>query len=395
MQRLNMKRRASQAPADRRHLSWGTFLVAIMLLSFAGCNQASTTPDQPAMHRANPARTGVYQPESMNTYESIKWQFETGDWVFGAPAVSSDAVFFGSYDGLIYAADAETGEERWRFETTQPIIASPATADGMVFAGSMDGHLYALDERSGEEQWQVDIGGGIIGSPAVVENLVYVAADNGLLLALETRTGEELWRFQKDNEAIVFSPAVADGTVFVPLSDGILYALDAQSGDEAWRYDSAANTENVYQPAGDIVVADGRVYFMTTDLTLQSTLHAIDLETHEPVWLYATPAEVFSGPTASGGRLVWGALDGNIYAVDAQTGELSWTFTTGGPIFSAAAVAGNTLIFGSVDKTLYAVDIRNGQERWQFRAESPVSSPAVAQGVVYVGTESGVVYAIR
>jgi len=44
---------------------------------------------------------------------------------------------------------------------------------------------------------------------------------------------------------------------------------------------------------------------------------------------------------------------------------------------------------------LYAIDIRTGTQRWQFRAESGVSSPAVADGVVYVGTEDGALYAIQ
>ena len=84
-----------------------------------------------------------------------------------------------------------------------------------------------------------------------------------------------------------------------------------------------------------------------------------------------------------------------LYAVSVESGELLWTFPTDDLIYSAPAIAGDTVYFGSVDKNLYAVDLQSGQMRWQFRAEAGVSSPAVADGVVYVGTQSGVLYAVH
>ena len=161
-----------------------------------------------------------------------------------------------------------------------------------------------------------------------------------------------------------------------------------------WSYDPNT-TLKTYSPTADPVVADGVVYFMTNDNGLLGVLHAVDLETHQSRWEYTTPQENFSAPAVSEGVLIWGSLDNNLYAVSAADGALLWTFPTDNIIFSATAIAGDTAYFGSTDKNLYALDVQSGQQRWQFRAGSGVSSPAIADGIVYVGTQDGILYALQ
>ena len=109
--------------------AWGRIFPALLIvLLLVGCDQAGGTettiaPDA-AMHRADAARTGVFRTEGLAEYSAIKWQFEAGEWFFGAPAVLGDAIYAASYDGNVYALDRETGAERWRFATDQPIIAA-------------------------------------------------------------------------------------------------------------------------------------------------------------------------------------------------------------------------------------------------------------------------------
>ncbi|NLE07814.1 MAG: PQQ-binding-like beta-propeller repeat protein, partial [Dehalococcoidales bacterium] len=48
------------------------------------------------------------------------------------------------------------------------------------------------------------------------------------------------------------------------------------------------------------------------------------------------------------------------------------------------------------DGALYAVDASTGELRWKYQTGSRVtSSPAVVDGVVYVGSEDGKIYAIE
>jgi outer membrane protein assembly factor BamB len=63
--------------------------------------------------------------------------------------------------------------------------------------------------------------------------------------------------------------------------------------------------------------------------------------------------------------------------------------------FSSAAVANGIVYVGSGDGHLYAYDARTGAPVWQAATGSSIfSSPAVVDGVVYVGSNDGRVYAL-
>src|SRR5690606_803223 len=83
------------------------------------------------------------------------------------PAVAGGSVYVGDWSGVVYAIDAETGEERWRHETdvhptvySGQIVGSPAVADvadeQLVFVPG-GRTLYALDAGTGGERWRFDV----------------------------------------------------------------------------------------------------------------------------------------------------------------------------------------------------------------------------------------------
>jgi len=124
-------------------------------------------------------------------------------------------------------------------------------------------------------------------------------------------------------------------------------------------------------------------------------------------------------------------------ALDARTGRLLWYFDAKAYIFSSAALAGEHAYFGSHNGRLFAVDTKTGTLAWQFQTEAskqdplkvlkpdgslnreafvPVfgdfqdmyvdfyryisigaimSSPVVNQGVMYVGSTDGNLYALN
>ena len=81
-----------------------------------------------------------------------KWKFKTGGgdmyWTGPSPAVSDGVVYFGSFDGYLYAVDIQSGKEKWKFQTGGSIVSSPAVSGEVVFFGSEDGYLYAVTSNS-------------------------------------------------------------------------------------------------------------------------------------------------------------------------------------------------------------------------------------------------------
>lgn len=84
----------------------------------------------------------------------------------------------------------------------------------------------------------------------------------------------------------------------------------------------------------------------------------------------------------------------NAVGVPRLTG-LKWKFHTGGLIISSPAIANGLAYVGSSDGYLYAVDIKSGAMQWKFATKARVvSSPAVAGGVVYFASYDGWFYAV-
>jgi outer membrane protein assembly factor BamB len=75
---------------------------------------------------------------------------------------------------------------------------------------------------------------------------------------------------------------------------------------------------------------------------------------------------------------------------------LRWSYTTGSFVFSSPAVANGVVYVGSYDGNVYALNASTGALLWSFPTGNAVdSSPAVANGVVYIGSGDNNVYALN
>jgi len=411
------------------------------------------------MFRGNPARTGVYATDGPRQFNGVKWAFKTDGWVLSSPALAGGLVYFGSDDKNLYALDASTGAEKWKFSTGGPVRSSPAVVAGTVYFGSYDGSFYALDAVSGKLKWKFETAGekqfeakGLHGyfpraqtvpdfwdfflsSPAVKEGLVYFGSGDGNLCALDLETGQLKWKFATQG-VVHSSPAVAGGVVYFGSWDSYLYALDAATGQEKWKFKTGEDKTNFNQVGiqSSPAVDGGVVYFGCRD----SHLYAVDAQTGQQKWNFPTQGSwVIVSPVVRNGVTYFATSDSALFhAVDAATGKERFTFPTGLFVFSSPAVAGDMAYFGVFDGKLLAIDLKAGKPRWEFQTDSSkanlpafllpdgkpdyakifasdfwedmvlavhklfalgaiVSSPSIVDGVLYVGSTDGYVYALQ
>jgi len=72
-----------------------------------------------------------------------------------------------------------------------------------------------------------------------------------------------------------------------------------------------------------------------------------------------------------------------------------WNYTTGSAVPSSPAVANGVVYVGSYDGNIYALNATTGANVWNYTTGASVySSPSVANGVVYVGSENNNVHAV-
>jgi outer membrane protein assembly factor BamB len=214
----------------------------------------------------------------------------------------------------------------------------------MVYFGSFDDAVYAVNASTGHLVWTFATGDYANSSPSVVDDVVYVGSSDGHVYAFDSATGMLAWKFNC-NYDVSASPAVVDGVVYVPSYDGNVFALDALSGDLIWNH--------------------------TT-----TTLGGFD----------ASPS--------IGYDLVYISTKNGLYALNVENGAEVWFFD-GGLIQASPAVAGELVYVGGKDNMLYVLDAHTGVKVWEFSAGSYIRGEAVVvDGVVYVGTLDGTVYAI-
>lgn len=76
-------------------------------------------------------------------------------------------------------------------------------------------------------------------------------------------------------------------------------------------------------------------------------------------------------------------------------GNLKWAFKTNGKIFSSPIVHDGIVYVGSEDGNLYAIEEKTGKTHWEFKTGGAVhSSPAIFNNTVYIGSFDGYYYAI-
>lgn len=73
-----------------------------------------------------------------------------------------------------------------------------------------------------------------------------------------------------------------------------------------------------------------------------------------------------------------------------QFGGVEWSFHTGGGIVASPSIADGVVYITSMDGYLYAIDQESGKEKWKYKSRMPIaSSPAVVDGIVYFFSSLG------
>ena len=77
--------------------------------------------------------------------------------------------------------------------------------------------------------------------------------------------------------------------------------------------------------------------------------------------------------------------------MNATNGVKLWNYTTGSYVVSSPAVVNGVVYIGSDDGNVYALNATNGAKLWNYTTGISMlySSPAVVDGVVYIGSADG------
>ncbi len=393
----------------KKHLISILVLFLLLSTSFVGVsNQTSVDTDKSEilndsglqnntwpMFHYNAQRTGrcPYGPDITFSCPEIKWKLYT-DVSVSTPAISEDGtIYLGllSYSLNNLIAINPNGTVKWYYETGDWVKSSPAIGeDGTIYFGSDAGDLYAL-YPNGTLKWCTHLGPGwVLGSPAIDQNgIIYSADVVGSSVYAVYPNGTIKWIFETDSW-VYSSPAIAqDGTVYIGSDDHYFYSIN-QNGGLNWRYRVGDSIQGA--PA---IADDGTIYFGCWDEYLYALYPNGDLK-----WRVSVGNDIDGSSPAIGadGMIYIGSINGKIVSVYPRNGTIKWVFQTGKTIYSSPTIDRNGIIYcGSEDGYLYALN-PDGTLHWKYYTEAEIwdSSPVIdADGTIYIATWGSYFHAIH
>lgn len=385
------------------YLKHVSFLLPLALLSSA----VNGPPTGDWTDWRGPARDGTSSEKGLPTQwspqgENLAWKAPYGGR--SGPIVLGDRLYLQNSAGKgetlqerVMCLNADTGKLLWehRFNVYLSDVpphrvgwASPVgdPKTGNVYAFGVGGSLLGLS-REGKLLWERSLGedfglvtthGGRTVSPIIEGDLVIVSGINSgwgsqaragqRFMAFDKKTGETMWVSSPGGRPFdtTYSPPIVGDVNGVRLliaggGDGTVHALKVQTGEPVWKYEISKRGVNT-----------GAVLNGTTAIVSHSEEN---LDSSEMGLIAAIDA------TAKG-------------AIGKD--QIKWSHKGFQGGYSSPLVDGDRLYQIDNGANLFAFDVVSGRQLWkQNLGTIQKSSPVLADGKIYVGTESGKFFILK
>ena len=184
-------------------------------------------------------RRDLYSGEISNRMDP--WDFH-----HSSPYLHEGVVYIGTERGILWGFEAKSGERVLRCQTLseQTIRTTPVVSGNLIFYGDWDGVLYANDIAKGSLAWKYDTKqdgtypwtNAILTSPVVEGDNIYFAGKSNRLYSLDSRTGKKNWHYSSPTDQwLIGGPLVEEGVVYLGSSDqSLFHAIDDSTGVLLW-----------------------------------------------------------------------------------------------------------------------------------------------------------------
>ena len=138
-------------------------------------------------------------------------------------AAAAGMIVFTSPEGLVFALDQSTLEERWRVNLGEPSFGGAVIARDTVFAATVSGKLWRIPLADGSGAITVDLDVAVRAPPLPIEGGVLVSTLAGEILRLEGGS-EPTWAVRVDGPI----------SVAPTLNSGVLFVIDGRGRVHTW-----------------------------------------------------------------------------------------------------------------------------------------------------------------
>jgi outer membrane protein assembly factor BamB len=304
----------------------------------------------------------------------LMWTFDAGAAMRGRIATGADgSIYFITSDGVLHGLNS-AGKQIMRREADG---SSPAVLpDGTVIAMTSGSTLAAIS-AGGSTLWNLEIGESA-GPIAVNDRAIYASA-SGDLVSVST-SGTLNWRV---SVGAVTAVAVTPDGVVAGTPRGAVTAI-ASDGSVIWTFQPAGGF------SGSVAYSDDVIYAGSAS----SGVYAIDARTGNALWHQNDAHAVTAGPAVASSGAIFAGAD-TIFGVSAD-GQTRWKNSSLKPGDAGLIVLGDDAVFDAATGEIGAVLTGDGSYVWTSRSFGKITTAAAsASGMLYVGTSTGRIFAVK
>lgn len=349
------------------------------------------------------------------------WSSDFGDGgdederLLSTPVVGGGRVFTVDVDYMVSAFSAKDGDRIWRKdvetegEDGEGFGGGLAVDKGVLYLSTGYAQVVALSAEDGTEIWRSQASGPLRAAPTVGKGVVLVTTVDNQTVAFDAKTGEKTWSHTGFSETAGLiggsSPAVSDSTAIVPYSSGELFSLRLSNGRVNWngslmslrRGDALATLADIRGAP----VVDRNVVFA---ISHAGRMAAFDKRSGARIWEKRIGG--MNTPWIAGNFLFVLANEGHLVSMTRRGGRVRWL--TSLPVWEdpedrvdpiswvGPVLAGDRLILANTLGEVWSFSPYSGDALGKVDAGDAIRvPPVVADGTVYIQTESGDLLAFR
>ncbi|WP_239615623.1 outer membrane protein assembly factor BamB family protein [Cohnella mopanensis] len=246
----------------------------------------------------------------------VKGEQDEWDYYDSSASLDDDVFYIGNANAELLAFNVDTGKRLWEYQATAPIKSSPIHDDKTVYFGDWEGYIYAVDKKNGELRWSYktppnDRHKAIQSTPVLHEGVLYAGARDFKLYAIDALSGNPLW--YQVAPAWVASPIYEGNTLYVGNSNGyFMAAVDPKTGLEKWRFETSSNVLSA--PAyekGQLIFGSGYAY---SNGKVKDYLYSVDALTGKLSWKIDSD-KIQTTPAVAKGIIYYTSFDGALHAL--------------------------------------------------------------------------------
>jgi outer membrane protein assembly factor BamB len=368
------------------------------VLGTGGGGGANPASDQAANILVNPVHESSQGADTLQPPLGEPWYSDFSGSV-SYPVIAPEGLFVSVvnpgnkfiHGSALYALNPLTGQCVWgpvdlggtaAFGPTGNYLAYES---GRLFSGNDNGFIRAYDARNGASLWSTWRPLVETSAPLTARDGRLFIDENGYVTSLSETDGSLLWSSPSDGT--VSGPTVTDKAVFVAYGGQRVDAYAADSGALLWRYPGSGSGGG-----GTTVAIHNGLLFASVGAPTRSGLTLIMDPGSGKVLRRYSHGDL---PPAFAGNVGYFTVNGTLTAVDLNSDTTLWTFAGDGSIASPPVAANGYVYAGSSSGLIYGVRQSDGRQMWSANGgravpgfleglTGPLANPAIAQGLLVV-----------